>query len=166
MHLEKHIGCFKAAQGNQIDRMVHALQHTGCEMIRQVLLDQVRCMNHDWKGLQMLWIRTWWFPQVHSWPEAVNGGYIAILQVWMIISGWMFQTALLSSSSLCTNAKWYVSHCLYIWIHTLTHGNTVALYYYCQACDCSVPRRCEYCCMRWLETQMMKMIRLEFKLQT
>jgi hypothetical protein len=54
---------------------------------------------------------------------------------------------------------------LLVWIHTLTHGDTVTLYYCCQACDCFLPHRYEYCCVRWLETQMMKMIRFEFKLQ-
>jgi hypothetical protein len=101
---------------------------------------------------------------VHLWWEAINGSYVAIPQVWMIISGWMFQTVLSSSSFLCTNPKWYVSPCCYEY-HILTHGNTVALYYCCQACDSFLPRRCEYCCVRWLETQTIKIIRFEFKLQ-
>jgi hypothetical protein len=53
---------------------------------------------------------------------------------------------------------------LLIWIHTLTHGDTITL------CCCLsslwlLPRRCEYCCMRWLETQTLKMICFEFKRQ-
>jgi hypothetical protein len=36
----------------------------------------------------------------------------------MIISGWMFQTALPSSSFLCTNHKWYMSHCCYEYTHS------------------------------------------------
>jgi hypothetical protein len=41
-------------------------------------------------------------------------------------------------------------------IHTLTHGDTVTLYYCSQACDCFLSRRCEFCYVRWLETQPMK----------
>jgi hypothetical protein len=48
----------------------------------------------------------------------------------------------------------------------LTLGDTVALYYCCQGCDCFLPRRRGYCFMRWLGTQMMKMISFEFKLQS
>jgi hypothetical protein len=63
LHLEKQIGCCKAAQGNPIDWMALALQHAGCRMTWQVLLDKVCYVSHDWKGLQMVWIHTWWFPQ-------------------------------------------------------------------------------------------------------
>jgi hypothetical protein len=49
---------------------------------------------------------------------------------------------------------------LLVWIHTLTHGDTVALYYCCQAYDFFLPCRCKYCCVRWLECQTMKMILL------
>jgi hypothetical protein len=55
---------------------------------------------------------------LRSWWEAVNGSYVAILQVWMIISGWMFQTALSSPSFLCTNPKWCVSYCCYEYTHS------------------------------------------------
>jgi hypothetical protein len=48
-----------------------------------------------------------------SWWEAVNGSHITIQEVWMIISGWMFQMALSSSSFPCTNPKCYVSHYCY-----------------------------------------------------
>jgi hypothetical protein len=44
-----------------------------------------------------------------------------------------------------------VSVSLLLWIHTLTHGDTVALYYSCQACGCFLPCRCEYYCVRWME---------------
>jgi hypothetical protein len=54
---------------------------------------------------------------------------------------------------------------LLLWIHTLTHGDTVASYYCCQVYDCFLPRRCEYCCVWWLETQTMKIMHFEFKLQ-
>jgi hypothetical protein len=46
-----------------MDWMVLALQHAGCGMTWQVLLDQVRCVSHDCKSLRMVWIRTWWFLQ-------------------------------------------------------------------------------------------------------
>jgi hypothetical protein len=53
---------------------------------------------------------------------------------------------------------------LLLWIHTLTHVDTVALCY-CLPSLWLLPRSCEYCCVRWLETQTMKMIHFVFKLQ-
>jgi hypothetical protein len=61
-------------------------------------------------------------------------------------SGWMFQMALPSSSFLCTNPKWYVSRCCYEYTHShmaiWSHLPSLWL----------LPHRCEYYCVRWLET--------------
>jgi hypothetical protein len=53
---------------------------------------------------------------------------------------------------------------LLLWIHTLTHGYMVALCY-CLSILWLLPCRCEYCCVQWLETETMKMMRFEFKPQ-
>jgi hypothetical protein len=97
------------------------------------------------------------------WWEAVNGSYVAILEVWMIINGWMFQKHY-RRPRLCINLKWYVSRCYYEYTHS--HMVIRSHYTYCwQACDCFLPHRCEYYYVCWLENQTMKMIRFEFKLQ-